>query len=194
MAQNLRADEQGLSRAELLALRNKRSGVFIFQLSWILVFICLIVVNLQIRSNFATWPPEGVSALSAALPTMATVLLIVSGILTRRALNAVRAAQNGAFLQHWLIALVLGGVFLAIMAYEFLSVQISGQYSTIFRVMTAFHALHAAVIGVIMWNVYQAGRAGQYDAVRHWAVEATAKMWYFVVVAWIMFYTVLYII
>ena len=194
MTQQVRIDEQGLSRDELIALRNKRSGVFIFQLSWILVFVCLIVVNLQIRSNFPSWPPEGVSALNRIMPTIATVGLLASAVLTWRALRLLRAGNNAAFLNSWLMAFVLGVAFLLIMAYEFFTVQISGQYSTIFRVMTAFHGLHALVIGVIMWNVYQAGRAGNYDSVRHWAVEATAKMWYFVVVAWIMFYTVLYII
>ncbi len=194
MAQQVRLDEQGLSRAELMALRNKRSGVFIFQLSWILVFVCLIVVNLQIRSNFPSWPPNGVAALSPVLPTLATLTLIVSGLLARRALGSIRAAQTRAFLGQWGIALALGVIFLAIMAYEFIGIQISGQYSTIFRVMTAFHGLHALIIGIVMWNVYQSARVGNYDAVRHWAVEATAKMWYFVVVAWIMFYTVLYII
>jgi hypothetical protein len=32
----------------------------------------------------------------------------------------------------------------------------------------------------------------QYNARNFWAVEAGAKLWYFVIVAWIMFYAVLY--
>ena len=31
----------------------------------------------------------------------------------------------------------------------------SGQYSTVFRVMTAYHAVHALVIGYIMIRVYR---------------------------------------
>ncbi|MDX2161663.1 MAG: cytochrome c oxidase subunit 3 [bacterium] len=192
MAQNV--SEQGLSRDELIALKNKRSGVFIFQLSWILVFICLIVVNLQIRSNFPSWPPPGVRDLDVVLPTLATIALIISGVLARRGLTAIRDGQTAGFFPSWQGAMGLGAAFLLVMAYEFLAVEISGQYSTIFRVMTAFHAVHALVIGVILWNVYQNARAGAYDAVRYWGVEAAAKMWYFVVVAWIMFYTVLYLV
>ncbi len=192
MSQNVL--EQGLSRDELIALKNKRTGVFVFQLSWILVFICLIIVNLQIRSNFATWPPPGVPALDALLPTAATIGLIASGVAARRGLQAIRSEQRDSFASSWLFALGLGAIFMLIMAYEFFTVPESGQFSTVFRVMTAFHAIHALVIGVILWQVYRNGRAGAYDAVRHWAVEAAAKMWYFVVVAWILFYTVLYII
>lgn len=186
--------ESELSRDELLALKNKRTGVFIFQVSWILIFVCLIIVNLQIRANFTSWPPPGIEALDNVLPTIAVVGLIASGFLARRGLNAMRTGMVADFFPNWVFALVLGGVFLLIMAYEFLSVQMTGQYSMVFRVMTAFHAVHAFVIGVVMLQVYGNARKGLYDAARHWMVEAAAKMWYFVVVAWIMFYTVLYII
>lgn len=189
-----KALEQGLSRDELMALKNKRTGVTVFQISWILVFVCLIVVNLQLRSNFPSWPPADVDELSMTLPTIATVGLLVSVFFARRGLQAMRADQLPSFLQSWGVALLLGAGFILIMAYEWVTVQISGQYSSVFRVMTAFHAFHALVIGWIMFVVYKNARAGLYDATRHWAVEAAAKMWYFVVVAWIMFYTVLYII
>jgi len=192
MAQRIMESE--LSRDELLALKNKRTGVFIFQVSWILIFVCLIIVNLQIRANFTSWPPPGIEALDNVLPTIAVVGLIASGFLARRGLNAMRTGMIADFFPNWVFALVLGGVFLLIMAYEFLSVQMTGQYSMVFRVMTAFHAVHAFVIGVVMLQVYGNARKGLYDAARHWMVEAAAKMWYFVVVAWIMFYTVLYII
>jgi hypothetical protein len=43
-----------------------------------------------------------------------------------------------------------------------------------------------------MISVYR--RAAAYDSVRHWAVEATTKLWYFVVIAWILFYIVLYLV
>jgi len=46
----------------------------------------------------------------------------------------------------------------------------------------------------MMVNVLNKGRAGAYNAVDNWGVEGAAKLWYFVVVAWILFYVVLYII
>jgi len=187
--------EQSLSREELQALRNKRTGVTVFQISWIMVFVCLIVVNLQIRSNFPTWPPAGVAPLDWVLPTIATLGLIASTWFARTALKALEADRLESFLAQWRITLILAVAFVAIMAFEWITVPESGQYSTLFRVMTAFHGIHALVIGAIMLRVYRTAQTGVYtDAGQRWVVEAGAKLWYFVTIAWLMFFTVLYII
>lgn len=181
-----------LSRRELQDLRNKRTGVTIFQLSWMLVFVCLIIVNLQIRNNFVSWPPPGVAPLDSSLPTVAMVGLLISLWLVRAGLKAIANDQRELLRRNWGLALLLAVGFILIMAFEWWTVPISGQYSTLFRVMTAFHAVHALVIGYILFWVYR--HADAYDKVHHWAVEAAAKLWYFVVVAWILFYVVLYLI
>ena len=184
--------DQPLSRRELQDLRNKRTGVTIFQLSWMLVFVCLIIVNLQIRNNFVSWPPPGVAPLDRTLPTLATVGLLASAWLIRAGRHAIANDQRETLRSTWGVALALGAGFILVMAYEWLTVPISGQYSMLFRVMTAFHAVHALVIGAIILVVQR--NAGAYNALHHWAVEATAKLWYFVVVAWILFFAVLYLI
>ncbi|MBE2268053.1 MAG: cytochrome c oxidase subunit 3 [Anaerolinea sp.] len=186
--------EQGLTRAERQALANKRTAVTVFQVSWIMVFVCLVVVNLQVRSNYPTWPPEGVTALDRVLPTLATVGLLVSAFLASRGLTALRADRRGTFMSNWRGAILLGVGFIAIMAFEWVTVEFSGQYSNVFRVMTAYHAIHALVIGYLMVNALNKARAGAYTAVDNWDVEGAAKLWYFVVVAWILFYVVLYVI
>lgn len=189
-----RSAEERRAREAALALKNKRIGVTIFQISWIMVFICLVVVNLQIRSNFPEWPPVGTQALNPLLPTLATIGLIVSGILTARGLSALRRDDRAAFMRQWQIALILGIGFIVVMAIEWVSVPFSEQYSSVFRVMTAFHALHALVIGVLMLNVRNKAQAGAYSAEDNWDVEAAAKMWYFVAIAWLLFFTVLYVV
>jgi heme/copper-type cytochrome/quinol oxidase subunit 3 len=89
-------------------------------------------------------------------------------------------------------ALALGALFILIMIYEWLAVPMGTQYGTVFRLMTGFHGIHALVIGLYMFNVYQQARAGRYHALNAWAVEAGVKLWYFVAFAWMMFYIVLY--
>ena len=157
-----------------------------------MAFVCLIIVNLQLRGNFASWPPPGVQPYDALLPTLATIGLLVSAVVTRGGLRAIQNDNRESFRSQWRIALALGVGFILIMAYEWLRVPPSGQYSTLFRVMTAFHAVHALVIGYIMFRVYQ--NAAAYDSVHYWAVEAATKLWYFVVVAWMLFFAVLYLI
>lgn len=185
---------QPRSPQELQKLRNNRTGLMIFQLSWILVFVCLIIVNLQVRANFVSWPPPGVERLGALLPIGATVALLVSAVLAHRAFGAVKAGSMSGFFPLWRVTLALGLVFVLAMAVEWVRVPVSGQYSSLFRVMTGFHAAHALVIGVFLWRTYRFAQAGMYDADNHWGVEAAVKLWDFVVIAWLMFFAVLYVV
>jgi heme/copper-type cytochrome/quinol oxidase subunit 3 len=187
-------EDTPLTRDEIIALKNKRTAVTVFQISWIMVFVCLIVINLQIRSNFTSWPPPDVPGLEPILPTLATLGLLASAVLAGRGVRAIARDERARFFQPWGIALGLGTAFVLIMAFEWVIVQDAGQFGTIFRVMVAYHAIHAIVIGCIMWRVYQSARRGAYSPRDYFAVEGTARLWYFVVVAWILFYVVLYIL
>jgi heme/copper-type cytochrome/quinol oxidase subunit 3 len=184
--------EQQLSREELQALRNKRSGLAIFQLSWILVFVCIVIVNWQLRSSQPAWPPAGVEAPSAVAPTLATGALLISLWFTRRAVRAVKAGDQGAFLAQWRVVLALGLAFVLVMIYEWVSMPYSGLYSDLFRMMTGFHGIHALAIGAFMGMIYRGAR--QYGPENFWPVEGAASLWYFVIFAWMLFYAVLYLI
>lgn len=184
--------EQHLTRQQRQDLKNKRNGLAIFQISWIMVFVCLIVVNLQLRSNFTSWPPPGVEKLGVVLPTLATVALIASGFFTHRATKLIKLDEHKGFLANWRTGLLLGTVFVVLMTVEWLIVPVTGQYSTLFRVMTAFHGFHALVIGLFMFRTLRFGQAGLYSATDFWPIEAGTGLWDFVVVAWVMFYVVIY--
>lgn len=186
--------EQNLSREELQALRNKRTGLLIFQISWIMAFVCLVIVNWQIRSTSPQWPPAGVDPAPWPPVALATVALAASAVLVRRGLRAVRADEQGAFLTAWRGALALGGAFVAIMLYEFLAIPYTGLYSDVFRMMTGFHLVHAVVIGYILLRVFRGGRARRYGPLNFWPVEGAAGLWYFVLAAWLLFFVVLYLI
>src|SRR5688572_9883143 len=100
--------ENKLSREELQQLRNKRSGMTIFQISWILVFVCMIIVNWQLRNGQVSWPPPGVEKPSPVLPTVATVGLLVSAGLAGWATRELKADRLQAFSSRWLATLALG--------------------------------------------------------------------------------------
>jgi heme/copper-type cytochrome/quinol oxidase subunit 3 len=184
--------EQQLSRREQQDLRNKRTGLTIFQISWILVFICMVVVNWQLRWTQASWPPPGVEQPSPLLPTLATGVLLLSAVVARNATRAMKADRLQSFLAQWPLVIGLGAAFVAIMAYEWLRLPYSGIYSDVFRMMTAFHSIHALAIGAFMGMIYRGARAGQYSSSNFWPVEGAAALWYFVIVAWMLFYVVLY--
>lgn len=184
--------EQQLTPKELQDLRNKRTGLAIFQVSWIMVFLTLILANLQLRNGAPSWPPPGVDQLNPVIPSLMTLALIISSLLVWRGIRAVKAGEHEQFLSQWRIAIGLGVLFIVVMALEWITVPASGQYSNLFRLMVGFHGIHALVIGLFLLRVYRG--SGQYDRLHYWPVEAAANLWYFVTVAWLLFFVVLYVI
>jgi heme/copper-type cytochrome/quinol oxidase subunit 3 len=184
-----RAMRDAEAQAEL-AIRNRRLGLTIFQISWIMVFVSLIVVNWQLRFAYPSWPPPEVPPFDRALPSVATALLLLSGWLVYRAQRSFREGARAHFLRDWGLATALGVAFLAIMVWQFFAMPaVDTQYIVVARLMIGYHALHALVIGAMMAWVWLDARAGQAGG---WAVEGTARLWAFVIIAWILFYIVLY--
>lgn len=180
-----------------LRLKNNRLGMTIFQISWIMVFLAMIIVNWQLRFSYSEWPPAGVAPFDPLWPSAATVALLLSLLLVKRGLQALRDGRIGGFLLDWRGAMVFGFAFMAVIVHEFATVSdaaLATQYGITMRLMTGFHFVHAVAILAIMAHVIRCGAAGRYsgDELDSWAVEGTAKLWYFVTLAWILFYVVLY--
>lgn len=187
------------AREEQQRINNRRLGLLIFQFSWFLAFIALTVVNWQLRFSYTSWPPENVQAMGIWLPTLASGCLLVGVILARRARVQILSEDRAPFMRSWLWTMLLGVVFVAIMAFEWVIVGVvdtqDTQYQAVFRLMTGFHMAHALAVGGYMFYIWrgvrQAHTAG--GAPFAWAVESASKMWDFVFVAWILFYVVLYL-
>jgi cytochrome c oxidase subunit III len=210
MSDDIRYDRDlTLTRDAEIALKNKRTGINIFQVSWIMVFISLVIVNWQLRYTATTWPPPGVEPLNAFLPTLATIGLLASMFTVRRANRAMSQDDRRGFTALWRVTLILGLIFVSVMAFEWLTLPpvpettyetatgelITGaatQFNAVFRLMTAFHAIHAVAIGLYMLWVMRRASAGTYSSRDYWDIEAGMKLWLFVVLAWLMFYVVLY--
>ncbi len=180
-----------------MRLKNNRLGMNIFQVSWMMAFVAMVVVNWQLRFSYAEWPPRGVEAFNPILPSLATLALLISSWLVHQGLKTLRGGRIAAFLNNWRLATGLGFAFMAIIIYEFVSVSdaaLATQYGATFRLMTGFHFVHALVIIALMVKVHRNGGLGMYSGDEHdsWAVEGTARLWYFVTFAWILFYIVLY--
>lgn len=187
----------GSDRDAEMRLKNNRLGMTIFQASWIMVFLALIVVNWQLRFSYAQWPPAGVAPFDPLLPSAATLALLLSAVLARRGWQGLRLGNSALFLMSWRLAMALGLVFMAIIALEFAAVPeaaLATQYGITMRLMTGFHLAHALAILAVMLRVYRNGARGSYsgDPRDSWPVEGTVKLWYFVTVAWLLFYAVLY--
>lgn len=185
---------------KILRLKNNRLGIAIFQLSWIMIFVCLIVVYWQIGYQ-PGWRPTAELAPHALMPTFATIALIFSGWFARRALKIVESTNpetlQPSFFRDWWLAIGLGTFFFVAMMVQFFAVPTGAedgeQFGLVYRVMIGYHAIHAIVIGLMMLRVWYLGRDGRFHRDNSWPVEGSAKLWYFVVGAWLMFYAVLYL-
>ncbi|MEO0564781.1 MAG: cytochrome c oxidase subunit 3 [Chloroflexota bacterium] len=185
-------------------VNNRRLGILIFQISWIMAFVALVIVNWQLRFQYESWPPPNVEAMGVLLPTLATILLFGGVVAARRARRAAETEQTDRFINLWSVAVGTGGVFVIIMAYEWWHVGVvdveGTQYQSVFRLMTGFHMLHAVVVGAWMGNILNNAvqarqypdELPQYGPNRIWPVEAAVHLWDFVFVAWLLFYVVLY--
>ena len=184
-------------RAAAIRLKNNRLGMNIFQVSWIMAFVAMVIVNWQLRFSYSQWPPLGVAAFDPLLPSIATITLLFSSLAARRGLRCIRGGDRPGFMGQWRMAMALGGSFVIIIMSEFINVSaaaLATQYGVTFRLMTGFHCVHALAILLMMLRVYRRAAGGAYRGgeVDSWAVEGTARLWYFVTFAWMLFYVVLY--
>lgn len=186
--------QEKLKREKELRLRNNRLGVTVFQISWIMIFIAMLVTYWQLGFD-PGWRPSPEQAPGPLFPTIATIALIASTWLAHRSLQIVRhTAEEEAprFLDTWLFSLILGTAFLIIMIWQFFEMP-ALLFGLIYRLLIGFHAVHAIVIGFMMFQVWRLGRDGRYTSENFWSVEGAMRLWDFVLIAWILFYAVLYI-
>lgn len=198
--QKREAEREAHARAQRLS--NNRLGVTVFQVSWIMAFVALIIVYWQLGYTEG-WHPAPELAPNPILPIVATVSILASGFFARQAWKIAehtepkaKNEQKPAFQQSWMIAIGLGLVFFAIMMQQFFAIPFGDapelRFGMIYRTMIGYHAVHAIVTLFMMWQVYRFGADHRYHRENYWAIEGSTKLWYFVIVAWLLFFVVLY--
>jgi cytochrome c oxidase subunit 3 len=148
----------------------------------------------QVGGRFELIPPYG-------LPLINTLLLLASGVTITIAHHALRAGKRTSLLV-WLAAtILLGSVFLALQAYEYvhayrdLNLTLgSGIYGSTFFMLTGFHGMHVT-LGVIMLTViWFRCLKGHFTRDKHFGFEAVAWYWHFVDVVWLGLFLFVYVI
>jgi nitric oxide reductase NorE protein len=195
-------EEERLQHEAELKLRNNRLGVTVFQISWIMAFVALIF-SYWFLGFSEGWRPSPELAPNPLLPSLATLALILSGVLARQALKIVertepkaKHGQAPAFSRTWLVAFALGVAFVAVMMQQFYAMPFDVEverFGMIYRLMIGYHAFHAVVTLIMFFQVWRFGADHRYHSANVWAVEGTTRLWYFVIVAWLLFYAVLYL-
>src|SRR5260221_4651738 len=132
-------DEQRFLRER--DLKNKRFALQLWRVANGGVFVFFIFANYLMRQQ-TTWPPPGVERLSATIPTIISLALLVSAWTATSVQRAIRHDDRAGMQRNIIFTLVLGLAFLVGIAFVWRQVPFSGSFTSIFFTLTAFHSLH----------------------------------------------------
>lgn len=143
--------------------------------------------------------PEGANfERELLLPTLNTVLLLVSSVTFHRAGSALRRGDSGLCRNWLLLTVALGGAFLAGQMVEYFNLPFGltdNLFASTFYALTGFHGLHVT-LGVIciliVW--WQARAGGRLTRDEHFGLEAAELYWHFVDGIWVVLYGILYLL
>jgi cytochrome c oxidase subunit 3 len=143
--------------------------------------------------------PEGSNyELELVLPTINTVLLLISSFTFHRAGKACRANHLGASRTWLLVTGALGFAFLAGQMVEYFSLPFAltdNLFASTFYALTGFHGLHVT-LGTICIAIValQTRPGGPISAESHFGLEAAELYWHFVDGIWVVLYGLLYLL
>lgn len=136
--------------------------------------------------------------LELLLPTINTVVLIISSFTFHRAGQECRGGNLGASRLWLAITAILGAVFLAGQMVEYFSLPFSltdNLFASTFYALTGFHGLHVTLgvicIAIVALQTRQGGRISPSD---HFGLEASELYWHFVDGIWVVLYGILYLL
>jgi cytochrome c oxidase subunit 3 len=143
--------------------------------------------------------PEGSNyELELLLPTINTVLLLVSSYTFHRAGKACRADQLTAARTWLLITGGLGLAFLGGQMVEYFTLPFGltdNLFASTFYALTGFHGLHVTLGAICIAIVALQTRAGGAITARsHFGLEAAELYWHFVDGIWVVLYGILYLL
>jgi cytochrome c oxidase subunit 3 len=136
--------------------------------------------------------------LELILPTINTVLLIISSFTFHRAGKECRDDRLGASRLWLAITGALGAAFLAGQMVEYFSLPFGlteNLFASTFYALTGFHGLHVT-LGVICIAIValQTRKGGQITASNHFGLEAAELYWHFVDGIWVVLFGLLYLL
>jgi heme/copper-type cytochrome/quinol oxidase subunit 3 len=173
-------------------------GMAIFLGAWAMTFAALFFAYFDVRIAARAWPDVAVTA-PLGLPALNTLVLVGSSVTLMLGLRAVRAADPAA-LRRWLVVtLALGTAFVALQVVvwrQLLGEGLrwdSGQYGSIFYLLTGFHALHVLVGLVGLLTLLPGALAGRFTVQKHARVRNWAMFWHFVDAIWVVMFFTLYV-
>lgn len=143
--------------------------------------------------------PGAIYELELPLPTLNTVLLLVSSATFHRAGVNLRRQQNERCRLWLMLTAGLGLAFLASQMVEYFTLPFGladNLYASTFYALTGFHGLHVTLGTLMILIVWWQCRtpSGRISANNHFPLEAAELYWHFVDGIWVILFVILYLI
>ncbi len=143
--------------------------------------------------------PDAIYELELPLPTLNTILLLVSSATFHRAGKALQMNENNRCQKWLLITASLGLAFLASQMIEYFTLPFGltdNIYASTFYALTGFHGLHvtlgAIMILIVWWQARSPG--GRVTNKNPFPLEAAELYWHFVDGIWVILFIILYLL
>src|SRR5215831_12218623 len=134
-------------------------------------------------------------------PIFYTICLLSSSLTIHLAGKLLERGRRGSFLGLWVLTIVLGGLFLYgtgqewhRLIYEHGLTISTNLFGTTYYSLVGLHASHVTVGLVMLCVVLMFGLAGRVDRYQSARVGALSLYWHFVDSAWVVIFTVVYIV
>lgn len=159
-------------------------------------FLEMIAVYYYYRSSTAVWPPDNLPLPPLLLPTLGTILLLISVIPSYLDDKAVEKNDQRGQIIHTILQIVLETAFVVLLAVHLQTLSFSWDkdaYASLFWVLVGTTVGFTALMVLEAGYVLVLAIRGFYNSERRWGIEVDGLGSYFVVINWVLFYLVIYI-
>ncbi len=159
------------------------------------VFAALVVSYFYLKTHNDAWPLGGYDVPKLLLPTINTVVLVVSSFVMHWADKGAAKDDQRQLRVGMAVATSLAAIFLVLKAVEYSQVPYkwdSNAYGSIVWIIIGFHSAHVLILLMKSSIVMTLAFRGFFTPVRRLGVVINGLYWHFVVAAWLPLYFVLY--
>lgn len=169
-------------------------------ISWAMLFATLFMGYAIYRSAANVWPPMGFTKISLTLPTLSTVIIVLSSYFCFQMKNESRQGNIAKAKTHLNITLVFAFMFLISQTFLWKGMNASGVYvssgvfASILHAFTWIHAAHvAAAVLFLVYLAYQFKTLPESPERLYLKVLNAEKFWHFLGIIWILMYFILFV-
>jgi len=172
-------------------------GMVLFVASESMFFAAFFAVYAMSYSQSRSWPPKHVTVPGLALPTVMTIVIVLSSVSVQMGVRAVRGGDERRLSLALAATLVLGAAFAALQVAGYSQVHFgihAGTFASLFYVMTGVALAHVAGGLVFLGMVLGRSMTRHVMVMRYEPAEAAAIYWHFVVVVSVALYLAFYLV